>query len=151
MNNFKIVKGLHVALTEGEEAEFELRQQEVYSVEVLRRGLMEEAEERIAKGVIFNGNAFRCDPASVFRVQTLESLARVTEEAGDVFSATFKTSEGISITLSSHAEVFLLLRAVGQHLTDILSKSAARQDDVAVMTIEQRSTFKVKADEHWAS
>lgn len=103
-----------------------------------------EAERRIEAGTLINGIVFRCDTASVARINGLKDLPN------EVFPVTFKTAAGATVVVADAGEAVAIADAAGAYVAQILSKSSALQDQVALLTEAERLAFDITDDLHWA-
>ena len=85
----------------------------------------EEAERRIAQGILVGGEPFRCDGESRQRLQ--EMIDRFG--SGDTTRQTFRTAAGRQFTLTNAAQPKALAKAVGDYVAALLERSAELQDD----------------------
>ena len=110
-----------------------------------------EAERRIEQGIEINGVRFRCDNRSLARIHSLMVRANRLEATGDSVGIAFKTEGGVSVSLSSAAEVGSMFdKAIGL-VELILKRSDALQSGQAAMTDAERATFDETDDTHWTS
>ncbi len=85
----------------------------------------EEAERRIAEGILVGGEPFRCDGESRQRLQ--EMIDRF--ESGETTRQTFRTAAGRQFTLTNAAQPKALAKAVGDYVAALLERSAELQAD----------------------
>ena len=110
-----------------------------------------EAERRIGQGIEVGGFRFRCDNRSLTRIHSLMERAKRLEAAGDPVNITFKTDDGVSVSLTSAADAGSLFdRAIGL-VELVLKRSDALQAGQAAMTDAERATFDETDDTHWTS
>ena len=93
-----------------------------------------EAERRIDAGFMHNGSPFRCDTASLTRLQLLCEQATEAESRDDPVNVTFRTAAGITVTITSAAAAATLCRQAGEHTASILAVSNRLQGEVANMS-----------------
>jgi len=109
-----------------------------------------EAERRKDAGTLINGIQFRCDDKSLTRLQGMVKRAANAENAGEPFSQKFRTSAGVTVTITTLAQAQAIENAAGDFAGFILSRSAELQESVAAMSAAQRATFNPADNAHWS-
>jgi len=108
-----------------------------------------EAERRIEAGVLIGGNLVRCDDQSVSRIHGMLKKAERLESQSKPVSIKFKTSAGVTVTITSALDAGVIYDAISDHIAFVLCRSSGLQDAVVGMTQEQVADFNPRDEIHW--
>jgi hypothetical protein len=88
----------------------------------------QESERRKNAGTLIGGKPFRCDDASLTRIQGLATRAQRLEDASQAVNIVFKTNAGDTVTVTSAAQAWAMFDAASAFVAVVLEASAGLQD-----------------------